>query len=164
MMRFGGGCLDNPFKELKELDQTSLVEEYIAELELYLSRAGRFLERQFLGYFMGGLRHDICTRIRAIKPCNRYQAMQLARDVESKFVVLTQGQLYGLHLKQSQPQIGLILTYRFRPNETGIPRFPINMVHIGHTTNSGTICFQSGLPYLLSLSFKKISYGTRAEF
>jgi hypothetical protein len=37
MMRFGAGRLDNPFEELKELKQTSSVEEYVAEFELYSS-------------------------------------------------------------------------------------------------------------------------------
>lgn len=51
MARFGGGRLDNPFEELKELKQTGSVEEYIAEFELYSSQCGRLPEQQFLGVF-----------------------------------------------------------------------------------------------------------------
>ncbi|KAI5427202.1 hypothetical protein KIW84_032571 [Lathyrus oleraceus] len=37
MSRLGGGRLENPFEELKELKQTSSMEEYIAEFKLYSS-------------------------------------------------------------------------------------------------------------------------------
>lgn len=59
MSRLGGGRLENPFEELKELKQTGSMEEYIAEFKLYSSQCGCFPERQFMGYSMRGLRHDI---------------------------------------------------------------------------------------------------------
>ncbi|MCI32237.1 retrotransposon gag protein, partial [Trifolium medium] len=94
MARFGGGRLENPFEELKELKQTGSVEDYVAEFELYSSQCGRLPEQQFLGYFVGGLRHDIRSRVRTFKPRNRYLAMQLARDVEREFSEFS-GQGYG---------------------------------------------------------------------
>ncbi|PNX97560.1 retrotransposon-related protein, partial [Trifolium pratense] len=85
MARFGGDRLENPFEELKELKQSGTVADYIAEFELYSSQCGRLPEQQFLGYFVGGLRHDIRSRVRTFKPRNRYVAMQLARDIEREF-------------------------------------------------------------------------------
>ncbi|XP_073225787.1 uncharacterized protein [Cicer arietinum] len=55
---FGGGRLENPFEELKELKQFGYMEDYIVEFELYSSQCGRLPEQQFLGYFIGGLHHD----------------------------------------------------------------------------------------------------------
>ncbi|MCI16206.1 enzymatic polyprotein, partial [Trifolium medium] len=96
IVRFGEGRLENPFEELKDLKQTTCVEDYIAEFELYSSQCGRLPEQQFLGYFVGGLRHDIRSRVRTFKPRNRYHAMQLARDVEQEFTVLQEsGQSSG---------------------------------------------------------------------
>ncbi|CAI8611978.1 unnamed protein product [Vicia faba] len=57
------------------------------EFRLSAKKCGRLQEQQFLGYFIGGLRQDIHSRVRTIKPCNRYLAMQLARDVECQFAV-----------------------------------------------------------------------------
>lgn len=101
MIRFGGGRLENPFEELKELKQNGSVEEYVAEFELYSSQCGRLPEQQFLGYFIGGLRHDIRSRVRTFKPRNRYLAMQLARDVEREFADVS-GQGVGSRHKPGQ--------------------------------------------------------------
>ncbi|XP_050915219.1 uncharacterized protein LOC127130207 [Lathyrus oleraceus] len=85
MARFGGRRLENPFEELKDLKQSETVEDYIAEFKLCSSQYGRLPEQQFLDYFIGGLHHDIHSRLRTFKPHNRYVAMQLARDVEREF-------------------------------------------------------------------------------
>lgn len=82
VVRFGTGRLENPFEELKEIKQKGSVEDYIEDFEMFSAQCGRLSERQFLGYFVGGLRRDIKNRIRTLKPKNRYQAMQLARDIE----------------------------------------------------------------------------------
>ncbi|XP_058782209.1 uncharacterized protein LOC131656527 [Vicia villosa] len=63
MARFGGGRFENPFEELKDLKQSETVEDYIAEFELCSSQCERLPEQQFLGYFIGGLRHDIRSRV-----------------------------------------------------------------------------------------------------
>ena len=47
MVRFGGGRLENPFEELKELKLSRSVEDNIVEFELY-SQCDRLLEQQFL--------------------------------------------------------------------------------------------------------------------
>lgn len=80
--RFGKGRLDNPYEELKELQQRGTVNDYIAELELHSSLCGKLPELQYLGYFIGGLRSEIKNRVRTLRPKNRYQAMQVACDVE----------------------------------------------------------------------------------
>ncbi|XP_050914793.1 uncharacterized protein LOC127129699 [Lathyrus oleraceus] len=85
MAVFGGGRLENPFEELKDLKQSETVEDYIAEFEFCSSQCGRLPEQQFLGYFIGGLHHDIRSRVRTFKLHNWYVAMQLARDVEREF-------------------------------------------------------------------------------
>lgn len=84
MARFGTGRLDNLIEELKEMKQKGTIEEYIEDFELYSSQCGRLLEQQFLGYFIVGLRNDIRKKIRTLKQNNRYQAMQMARDIEGE--------------------------------------------------------------------------------
>lgn len=63
MTRFGTGRLDDPFEELKGMNQKGTVEEYIAEFELYSSQCGRLPEQQFLGYFIRGLRTEIRKKV-----------------------------------------------------------------------------------------------------
>lgn len=85
MVCFTASRLDNQFEELKELKQLKFIEDYIFEFELHSFQRGWLLEMQFLGYFVGGLHHAICSRVRTFKPQFFYQAMQLACDVEAGF-------------------------------------------------------------------------------
>ncbi|KAJ9543643.1 hypothetical protein OSB04_023350 [Centaurea solstitialis] len=82
--RYGGRQSDNPFEELKDLNQTGSVDEFITEFEYISSQVSRLPEEQYLGYFLGGLRPEIRLRVRTFNPMNRVQAMKLARDVESE--------------------------------------------------------------------------------
>lgn len=79
--------LDNSYEELKEMRLRGTVEEYILEFELYSSQCGKLHVMQFLGYFIGGLRHEIRSRVRTLKPRNNYQAMHLARDIEAELQI-----------------------------------------------------------------------------
>ncbi|KAI5391230.1 hypothetical protein KIW84_076176 [Lathyrus oleraceus] len=74
-----------PLRRTQDLKQSEMLEDYIAEFELCSSQCGTLPEQQILGYFIGGLRHDIRSRVRTFKPHSRYVAMQLARDVEREF-------------------------------------------------------------------------------
>lgn len=40
-----------------------------------------------MGYFIGGLRSEIRNGVRTLRPKNRYEAMQIARDIEAKLVL-----------------------------------------------------------------------------
>lgn len=80
--RYGGRKSDNPFEELKDLQQTGDVEEYILEFEYVSSQVGRLREEQYLGYFMGGLKSEIRLRVRTFNPRTCVEAMKIARDVE----------------------------------------------------------------------------------
>ncbi|KAK2383962.1 hypothetical protein QL285_071364 [Trifolium repens] len=57
--RYGGSRLENPFEELSPLNQTGTVEEFIKAFELLSSQVGRVPEKQYLGYFMSGLKPPI---------------------------------------------------------------------------------------------------------
>lgn len=88
LVRFGMGRLGNPYEELRDIKQTGTVNEYIAEFEVFYSECGRLPEVQFLGYFVGGLKLEIRARIHTLKPLNRHQALQTARDVETELRTL----------------------------------------------------------------------------
>lgn len=113
--RFGAGRLDNTFEELKEIKQKGSVEDHIKEFELFSTQCGRLPERHFLGYFVGGLRREIKRRVRTLKPKDRYQAMQLARDIEAELNPdedddeHTEGRrgAYGLLSRMSRSVVGL---------------------------------------------------------
>ena len=80
--RYGGGRSDNPYEELKDLNQTGSIEEYLSEFEFISSQVSRLSEEQYLGYFIGGLRPEIRRRVRTFNPINRLEAMRIARNVE----------------------------------------------------------------------------------
>lgn len=88
LVRFGIGRLDNPFEELRDVKQIGTVDDYMAEFEVFSSQCGRMPDVQFLGYFVGGLKPEIRSCLHTLKPHNRYQALQMARDVEVKLVTL----------------------------------------------------------------------------
>lgn len=87
LVHFGMGRLDNLFEEHRDVKQTGMVNEYIAEFEVF-SQCGRLLEASFLGYFVGGLKPEIRTRIHTLKPHNCYQTLQMAQDVEAELMTL----------------------------------------------------------------------------
>lgn len=82
--RYGGRKSDNPFEELKDLQQVGDVEEYISEFEYISSQVMRLPEDQYLGYFLGGLKPEIRLKVRTLNPRSRLQAMKIARDVETE--------------------------------------------------------------------------------
>ncbi|CAJ2641852.1 unnamed protein product [Trifolium pratense] len=82
--RYGGRRLENPFEELSTLRQTGSVEEFVEAFELLSSQVGRLLEKQYLGYFMSGLKSSIRRRVRTLNPSNRMQLMRMAKDVEEE--------------------------------------------------------------------------------
>ncbi|XP_073223438.1 uncharacterized protein [Cicer arietinum] len=94
--------------KLKDLKQQGYVEEYVVEFELYSSQCRRLPEQQFLGYFVGGLYHDIRSHVHTFKPKSRCQAMPLARDVENEFTALTQsGHTQGVRHRSGRTQLGV---------------------------------------------------------
>lgn len=82
--RYGGRRLKNPFEELSTLKHRGSVEEFVEAFELLSSQVGRLPEEQYLGYFMSGLKPQICRRVRTFNPLNRMQMMRIAKDVEEK--------------------------------------------------------------------------------
>ncbi|RDX84864.1 hypothetical protein CR513_34024, partial [Mucuna pruriens] len=72
--RIRGRRIKNPYIEtLKQL-----------EFELLSSQVNTLPEDQYLGYFTGGLQSNIKCRIHTFNPKSCLQAMQLARDIETK--------------------------------------------------------------------------------
>lgn len=82
--RYGGRKSDNPFEKLKDFQQTGNVDEYITDFEFVSSQVVRLSEDQYLGYFIGGLKTEICLRVHTFSPQNRVQTMKLARDIEGQ--------------------------------------------------------------------------------
>ena len=80
--RYGGGRSDNPYEELKDLNQTGSIEEYLSEFEFISSQVSQLSEEQYLEYFIGGLRPEIRRRVRTFNPINRLEVMRIARNIE----------------------------------------------------------------------------------
>lgn len=61
--RYGGRQSDNPFEELKDLQQTGNVDEYITAFEYISPQVRRLPEQQYLGYFLGGLKPELRLKV-----------------------------------------------------------------------------------------------------
>lgn len=75
MMRFGGGCLDNPFEELKELRQTSLGRKTLLNLNFICCRvdAGAAISGVFYGRLASQYLFS-CSSHQTMQPVSSYAA------------------------------------------------------------------------------------------
>lgn len=56
------------YERLTTLRQTGSLEEYIQEFEALVAQVTNTSEEQLLGYFLGGLRHEVRYRIKTHDP------------------------------------------------------------------------------------------------
>ncbi|MCI38305.1 retrotransposon gag protein, partial [Trifolium medium] len=64
--RYGGHGEGDVYEQLKELKQEGSVEEYITEFEYLTAQIPRLPEKQFLGYFLHGLKTEIRGKVRSL--------------------------------------------------------------------------------------------------
>ncbi|KAK2455764.1 hypothetical protein QL285_003186 [Trifolium repens] len=133
--RYGGRQSDNPFEELKDLQQIGDVEEYITEFEYISSQVARLPEDQYLGYFLGGLKLEIRLKVRTLNPRSRIQAMKMARDVETELRGALAprsggGSRLGRKFKESNPKLG-------EKGDFGSNSGPIEKIGYGSGLNPG---------------------------
>ena len=85
MERYGGLGEGDVYEKLTEIRQRGTVEEYIQEFERLTSQILRLPDKQFLGYFLHGLRGEIRGRVRsfvAMGPTARTKLFHVTRAVE----------------------------------------------------------------------------------
>lgn len=85
--RYGGHGEGDIYEQLTELKQEGTVEEYITEFEYLTAQIPKLPEKQFLGYFLHGLKEEICGKVRslaAMGEINRTKILQVTRAVEKE--------------------------------------------------------------------------------
>ncbi|GAU31427.1 hypothetical protein TSUD_221980 [Trifolium subterraneum] len=85
LRRYGGHGEGDVYEQLTELKQTRIVDEYITEFEYLTAQIPRLPEKQFLGYFMHGLKTGIRGKVRSLSvmgELNRTKLLQVTRAVE----------------------------------------------------------------------------------
>jgi hypothetical protein len=73
------------YEQLTELRQAGSVDEYIGEFEYLTAQISRLPEKQYLGYFLHGLKPEIRGRVRslvAVGDISRAKVLQVTRVVE----------------------------------------------------------------------------------
>lgn len=83
-LHFGPSIRHNPLGELKELRQTSTVEEYQGKFPAILCRAEHLQPRQQVQLFTPGLREPIRTDVELQNPASLQMSMALARSYERR--------------------------------------------------------------------------------
>jgi hypothetical protein len=85
--RYGGHGDGDVYEQLKELKQGGTVDEYITEFEYLTAQIPRLPDKQFLGYFLHGLKTEIRGRVRslaAMGEMSRAKVLQVTRAVEKE--------------------------------------------------------------------------------
>lgn len=83
--RYGGHGEGDVYEQLTELRQRGSVDDYIAEFEHLTAQIPRLPDKQFLGYFLHGLKEEIRGKVRSLAvmgDLNRSKVLQVARVVE----------------------------------------------------------------------------------
>ncbi|CAJ2668611.1 unnamed protein product [Trifolium pratense] len=83
--RYGGHGEGDVYEQLTELKQTGTVDEYITEFEYLIAQIPKLPDKQFLGYFLHGLKTEIRGKVRSLSAMgemNRTKLLQLTRAVE----------------------------------------------------------------------------------
>jgi hypothetical protein len=85
--RYGGHGDGDVYEQLTELKQTGNVDEYITEFEYLTAQIPRLPDKQFLGYFLHGLKEEVRGRVRSmavLSDLSRGKLLQVARAVEKE--------------------------------------------------------------------------------
>ena len=83
--RYGGLGEGDVYEQLSEIRQKGTVEDYIQEFECLTAQIPRLLDKQYLGYFLHGLKDEIRSRVRsfvAMGPLTRSKLFHVTRAVE----------------------------------------------------------------------------------
>ncbi|PNX96069.1 retrotransposon-related protein [Trifolium pratense] len=83
--RYGGHGDGDVYEQLTELKQDGTLEEYITEFEYLTAQIPKLPDKQFLGYFLYGLKGEIKGKVRilaALGDLNRTKLLQVTRAVE----------------------------------------------------------------------------------
>ncbi|CAJ2678799.1 unnamed protein product [Trifolium pratense] len=85
--RYVGHGEGDVYEQLTELRQRGNVEEYINDFEYLTAQIPRLPEKQFLGYFLHGLKEEIRGKVRSLTvvgDLSRSKVLQVARAVEKE--------------------------------------------------------------------------------
>lgn len=85
--RYGGHGEGDVYEQLTELKQEGTVDEYITEFEYLTTQIPRLPDKQFLGYFLHGLKTEIRGKVRslaAMGEMSRTKLLQVTRAVEKE--------------------------------------------------------------------------------
>lgn len=85
--RYGGHGDGDVYEQLTELKQEGTVEEYILEFEYLIAQIPKLPGKQFLGYFLHGLKSEIRGKVRslaAMGEMSRSKLLQVTRAVEKE--------------------------------------------------------------------------------
>jgi hypothetical protein len=115
--RYGGHGDGDVYEQLTELKQTGNVDDYITEFEYLTAQIPRLPDKQFLGYFLHGLKEEVRGRVRSLavlSDLSRGKLLQVARAVEKE----TKGSGSG-HNHSSRSGHGLHRAGSHGPNKGG---------------------------------------------
>ncbi|GAU40483.1 hypothetical protein TSUD_286380 [Trifolium subterraneum] len=87
--RYGGHGEGDVYKQLTELKQEGTVEDYIIDFEYLVAQIPRLPEKQYLGYFLHGLKTEVRGKVRslvALGEISRSKLMQVTRAVEKEIL------------------------------------------------------------------------------
>jgi hypothetical protein len=87
LARYGGHGDGDIYEQLTGLKQSGMVEEYITEFEYLTAQIPKLPDKQFLGYFLHGLKEEIRGRVRsfvAMGDMSRTRVLQVTRAVEKE--------------------------------------------------------------------------------
>jgi hypothetical protein len=85
--RYGGHGDGDVYEQLTDLKQKGTVDEYITEFEYLIAQIPRLPDKQFLGYFLHGLKMEIRGRVRsliAVGEMSRAKLLQVTCAVEKE--------------------------------------------------------------------------------
>lgn len=85
--RYGGHGDGDVYEQLTELKQEGTVEEYILEFEYLIAQIPKLPGKQFLGYFLHGLKSEIRGKVRSLATMgemSRSKLLQVTRAVEKE--------------------------------------------------------------------------------
>jgi predicted aspartyl protease len=85
--RYGGNGEGDVYEQLTDLKQEGTVEEYITDFEYLIAQIPRLPDKQFLAYFLHGLKSEIRGRVRsmaAMGEMSRAKLLAVSRAVEKE--------------------------------------------------------------------------------
>ncbi|PNY17867.1 hypothetical protein L195_g014621, partial [Trifolium pratense] len=83
--RYGGHGEGDVYEQLTELRQRGSVDDYINDFEYLTAQIPRLPDKQFLGYFLHGLKEEVRGKVRSLSvmgDLSRSKVLQVARAVE----------------------------------------------------------------------------------